>query len=132
MLHAVFIPDARPRYRGQFTSARCELRSGEAVEVRRKRTSFYDLCRELDRLGYGDHKIQIFTPAGTPSLRSKVAVLAGLMVEESDKRGLRLRKFKPFPVGGAAIQRDLESEGTEPPENEVTRLSESPPDEKAA
>jgi hypothetical protein len=132
MLHAVFILDARPRYRGQFTSARCELRSGEVVEVRRKRTPFYDLCRELDRLGHGDHKIQIFTPTGTPSLKGKVSVLAGLMVEESDKRGLRLRKFRPFPVGGAAKECALGFEGTEPPKTEEPRLSESPPDEKAA
>ena len=131
-LRATFVADERVRYRGQFTGAQCKLPCGDLVEVRGKRTPFYDLCRELDRLDYGDHRIQIFTPTGTPSLKGKGSVLAGLMVEESDKRGLRLRKFKPFPVGGAAAQCDLGPEGTEPPENEQTRLSESPHGRKAA
>ena len=34
--------------------------------------------------------------------------------------------------GGRVTQRALGSEGTHPPENEETRLSESPRDEKAA
>ncbi len=58
--------------------------------------------------------------------------MAGLMVEESDKGGLKLRKYRPFPGGGSVTESDLGSEGTQPPENEETRLSESPRDEKAA
>jgi hypothetical protein len=132
MLHAVFILDARPRYRGQFTSARCELRSGEVVEVRRKRTPFYDLCRELDRLGYGERKIQIFTPTGTPSLRGKVSVLAGIDLREG-KHGLVRRKYRSRSGVEGATQSDLGPEGTEPPpENEETRLDDSPGAKKAA
>jgi hypothetical protein len=132
MLHAVFIPDDRPRYRGQFTGARCELPNGQVVETRGRRTPLYDLARKLEELGFGDWTLRSFTPEGTPSLKGKVSVMAGLMVEESDKRGLRLRKFKPFPLGGATTQRDLGSEGTQPPENEETRLSESPSAKEAA
>ncbi len=61
-----------------------------------KRPPFYDLCREVDRLGYGDWKLQAYTPTGTPSLRGKVSVMAGLMVEESDRGGLKRRKYRPF------------------------------------
>ena len=68
----------------------------------------------------------------TPSLRGKVSVMAGLMVEESDKGGLRLRKYRPFSLGGRVTESDLGSEGTQPPEKAETPLSESPRDEKAA
>ncbi len=130
-LRAVFIADESQNRKG-FTGARCELPNGQVVETRGRRTPLYDLARKLDELGFGDWKLQAYTPTGTKSLRGKVSVMAGLMVEESDKGGLKLRKYRPFPGGGRATQRDLGSEGTHPPENEETRLSESPPDEKAA
>ena len=132
MLHAVFIPDDRPRYRGQFTGARCELPNGMVVETRGRRTPLYDLARKLEELGFGDWTLRSFTPEGTPSLKGKVSVMAGLMVEESDRGGLKRRKYKPFPVGGAATQCDLGLEGTQPPEKVETRLSESPPAKEAA
>ncbi len=50
-LHADFIADERPTYLGLYTGARCELPTGEAVEVRHKRTPFFALCRELDARG---------------------------------------------------------------------------------
>ncbi len=111
--------------------AACILPSGEHVEVM-NRVPLYALARRLEAMGYGDCLLQAYTPTGTPSLRGKVSVMAGLMVEESDKGGLRLRKYKPFSVGGRVTQRDLGSEGTHPPENEEAPLCESPPDEKAA
>ena len=131
-LRAVFVADERVRYCGLYTGAQCELPNGQVVETRHRRTPLYDLARKLDELGFGDWKLQAYTPTGTPSLRGKVSVMAGLMVEESDKGGLKLRKYRPFPGGGRATQRDLGSEGTHPPENEETPLCESPQDEKAA
>ncbi len=101
-LRAVFIADERG-----FTGARCELPTGEAVEVLYKRTPFFSLCRELDARGYGDCRIEISTPAGTPSMRGKVSTLAGLRIEESDKDGLRLRAFRPFPPARVPKERDL-------------------------
>ncbi len=101
-LHAVFITDERG-----FTGARCVLPTGEAVEVLYKRTPFFSLCRELDARGYGDCRIEISTPAGTPSMRGKVSTLAGLRIEESDKAGLRLRAYRPFPPARVAKERDL-------------------------
>ncbi len=103
-LHAVFIADEHG-----FTGARCVLPTGEAVEVRQKRTPFFAICRELDKRGYGDCRIEISTPAGTPSMRGKVSTLAGLSIEESDKDGLRLRTYRPFPPGRVAKERDLKA-----------------------
>ncbi len=108
-LCADFIADERPAYLGLLTGARCELPTGEAVEVRHKRTPFFSLCRELDKRGYGDCRIEISTPAGTPSMRGKVSMLAGLSIEESDKDGLRLRAYRPFPPGRVAKERDLKA-----------------------
>ncbi len=95
------------------------------IEVRHRRTPLFAICRELDVLGYGDCWIEISTPQGTPSMRGKVSTLAGLSIEESDKNGLRLRAYRPFPPGRVAKERDLGPEGTRTPENENMRLSES-------
>ncbi len=108
-LHAVFIADERPAYLGLLTGVRCVLPTGDVVELRHKRTPFFALCRELDVLGYGDCRIEISTPAGTPSMRGKVSTLAGLRIEESDKDGLRLRAYRPFPPGRVAKERDLKA-----------------------
>ncbi len=101
-LQAVFIADERG-----FTGARCVLPTGETVEVHGRRTPFFALCRELDALGYGDCRIEISTPAGTPSMRGKVSALAGLRIEESDQGGLRLRAYRPFPPARVPKERDL-------------------------
>ena len=58
----------------------------------------YTLARELDARGYGDFRLQAYTPTGTPSLRGLVSVMAGLTVEETDRDGLRLRRFRSFPT----------------------------------
>ncbi len=88
MLTATFIPDARDL----FTGARCELPSGEVVEVKGRNTPLFALCRILDKRGYGDCRIEISTPQGTPSMRGKVSTLAGLAI--SDPRVPRHRKEK--------------------------------------
>ncbi len=103
-LHAVFIVDERG-----FTGARCVLPTGEVIEVHGRRTPFFAICRELDKRGYGDCRIEISTPAGTPSMTGKVSTLAGLSIEESDKDGLRLRAYRPFPPGRVAKERDQPS-----------------------
>jgi hypothetical protein len=97
VLRAEFIADERPAYLGLLTGARCELPTGEAVEVHHRRTPFFSLCRELDALGYGNRRIGIFTPQGTPSMRAVVRVAAGLAVKERDRGGLRLERFQKFP-----------------------------------
>ena len=130
-LRAVFIADESQKRKG-FTGARCELPNGQVVETQGRRTPLYDLARKLGELGFGDWKLQAYTPTGTKSLRGQVSVMAGLMVEESDKGGLRLRKYRPFPLGGRVTESDLGSEAAQPPEKEETPLSESPRDEKAA
>ncbi len=122
-LHAAFIADERPAYLGLYTGARCELPTGEAVEVNHKRTPFFSLCRELDKRGYGDCRIEISTPAGTPSMRAVVKVAAGLTVKERDRGGLRLERFQKFPGRPADAQEA--PRGTETPENERTGVSES-------
>ncbi len=105
---------------------------GEVVEVTGRKTPFFALCRELDKRGYGDSRIEISTPEGTPSMRGLVKAMAGLRIEESDRGGLQQRKFEPFPGAGAAKERDLGPEGAHIPENEETRVSESTAHEKAA
>ncbi len=112
-LHAVFIVDERPAYLGLYTGARCVLPTGDVVELRHRRTPLYDLARELEKRGYGDCRLESFTPTGTPSLRGRVATLAGLRIEESDKDGLRLRAYRPFPPARVAKERDLGPEGTQ-------------------
>ncbi len=77
-------------------------------------------------------KFQDFTPAGTPSLRGLVRKMAGLMVEESDKGVLRLRKIKPFPPGRSATDGDLGPEGTQTPDEAEKRVSDSHTREEAA
>ncbi len=98
-LRAVFLTDDRLRL---FTGARCQMPTGEVVEVAGRRTPFYDLARELDARGYGECQLQIYTPTGTPSLRGRVKDLAGLAVEESSRDGLRLRPYRPSAGGGAS------------------------------
>ncbi len=127
VLRAVFVADERA-----YTGARCELPLGKTVEVHHKRTPFFALCRELDALGYGDCRIEISTPQGTPSMRGLVKAMAGLRIEESDRGGLQQRKFEPFPGAGSAKERDLGSEGAHIPENEEKRVSDSTAHEKAA
>ncbi len=104
VLRAVFVADERA-----FTGARCELSTGKVVKVPRRRTPFFALCRDLDKRGYGDSRIEISTPEGTPSMRGKVSALAGLSMEESNKDGLRLRTYRPFPPGRVAKERDLKA-----------------------
>jgi hypothetical protein len=36
-------------------------------ELRHRRTPLYDLARELEKRGYGDCRLESFTPTGTPS-----------------------------------------------------------------
>ncbi len=99
-LHAVFIADERLAYLGLYTGARCVLPTGDVVELRHRRTPLYDLARELEKRGYGDCRLESFTPTGTPSLRGLVKVIAGLTVEEGP-HGLRCRKYRPARGGGA-------------------------------
>ena len=82
---------------GRFTDARCELSTGEVVEVRGRKVPFYDMARELDARGYGEWQLQIYTPTGTPSLRGTVGELAEWTVKERDRGGLRLERFQKFP-----------------------------------
>ncbi len=115
-----------------FTGARCELPTGEVVEVTGRKTPFFALCRELDKRGYGDCRIEISTPEGTPSMRGLVKAMAGLRIEESDRGGLQQRKFEPFLGAGVAKERDLGSEGTQTPENEEKRVPDSTGHQMAA
>ena len=111
-LRAVFLVDDKLRmYRG----ARCELPTGEVVEVQGRKTPLYDLARELDVRGYGDCRLQAFTPEGTPSLRGLVKVMAGLTVKERDRGGLRLERFQKFP--GRPADGQTAVEGTQTPES---------------
>ncbi len=79
---------------GDYRGACCELPTGEVVEVKGRRTPLYDLERELQTQGYGDCRLESFTPTGTPSLRGLVKVMAGLTVEEGP-HGLTRRKYRP-------------------------------------
>ncbi len=128
MLKATFLPDAGD----MLTGARCELPGGAVVEVKARNTPFFALCRILDKRGYGDCRIEISTPQGTPSMRGKVLALAGLRIEESDKDGLRLRAYTPFPPAGVGKESDLGFEGIQAPEREEMRASDSTVRDKAA
>ncbi len=110
-LHAVFIADERPAYLGLLTGVRCVLPTGDVVELRHRRTPLYDLARELEAQGYGDCRLESFTPTGTPSLRGLVKVMAGLTVEEGP-HGLRCRKYRPARGGESAVDSQVELEGT--------------------
>ncbi len=92
-------------------SASCTLPTGEIVSVTH-RVPLYTLARELNQRGYGDWLLQAHTPAGTPSLRGQVKVMAGLTVTERDKEGLRLEKYRPFPSRGRPTQRDRNTKGS--------------------
>ncbi len=131
VLGVVFVADERTSHLGLYTGACCELPGGKVVEVSRRRTPLYDLARELEKRGYGDCRLQAYTPAGTPSLRGLVKAMAELTVEEGPY-GLRRRKYRPARGGESAAQRDLCSEGTQAPENEETPVTDSTGREKAA
>ncbi len=126
-LRATFIPDAGD----MLTGARCELPSGEVVEVKGRHTPLYDLARELEAQGYGDWKLQAYTPTGTPSLHGLVKVMAELTVKEG-RHGPELRKFRPTKAGHSPGQRDLAYQPLAAPEDEEMRASDSPVREKAA
>ena len=123
-LHAVFIADERPAYLGLLTGARCVLPTGDVVELRHRHTPLYDLARELQTQGYGDCRLESFTPTGTPSLRGLVKVMAGLTVEEGP-HGLRCRKYRPGKACESAVDSREAPRGTQTPENEKMRVSES-------
>jgi hypothetical protein len=106
-IEAVLSESAR---RQGLDSASCTLPTGEVVEVTKRRTPLYDMARELDARGYGDYRLQAYTPTGTPGLRGLVSVMAGLTVSERDKEGLRLEKYRPFPSRGRPAERDPGSE----------------------
>ncbi len=128
-LRATFLVDDKLRlYRG----ARCELPTGEVVEVQGRHTPLYDLARELDQQGYGDWKLQSCTHTGAPSLGGLVKVMAGLAVEESDRGGLSLRRYRPFPGGRSAADGDSASEGSQTPESAEKGLCGSTAHEEAA
>lgn len=106
-------PDAAGKHPPrEFNGALCALPNSETAEVHRRRVPLYDLARELNRLGYGDWLLQAYTPSGTASLRGLVKVVAELTVEESNRGGLRLRKFHPLPPGGVVVERDDAPAGT--------------------
>ena len=128
MLSATFIPDAGD----MLTGASCELPSGEVVEVKARNTPFFALCRELEARGYGDCHIEISTPTGTPSMRAAVGVAAGLAISERDGRGLRLEKYRPFPVRGQLADAHEGLQGSPAPETVETRLASHRDGAKAA
>ncbi len=45
ILHVVFVADERTSHLGLYTGARCELPTGEIVDVKGRRTPLYDLAR---------------------------------------------------------------------------------------
>jgi hypothetical protein len=107
VLKAIFIPDAY----GLFTGARCELPSGKVVDVKARNTPFFALCRELCAV---------------------VKVAAGLAVSERDNRGLRLEKYRPFPVRGRLTDAHEGLQGSPAPETVETRLASHRDGAKAA
>ncbi len=115
----VFIADERG-----FTGARCELPTGDVVELRHRRTPLYDLARELEKRGYGDCRLESFTPTGTPSLRGLVKVMAAFTVEEGP-HGLSRRKYRGAKWCESATDAREAPRGTRAPENERTLVSES-------
>ena len=110
-LRAVFMTDDRSRI---FMGARCELPTGEVVEVRRE-PPFYNLARELDARGYADWNLEIYTPEGQRSMSGRIADLAEWTVEESSRRGLRLRRYRPYPWGGRLAERRERNLGVQVP-----------------
>ncbi len=90
------------------------------------------MARALVEMGYGDWHLQIYTPAGTPSLSGLVSKMAKLTVEESDKGGLRLRKYRPFPPGRSLTDAQVAPEGTQTPDKAEMRVSDSTGREEAA
>ncbi len=87
------------------------LPTGDVVELHHRRTPLYDLARELEKRGYGNCRLESFTPTGTPSLRGLVKVMAGLTVEEGP-HGLRCRKYRPGKACESAVDSQVELEGT--------------------
>ncbi len=128
MLKAIFLLDTRD----MLTGARCELPGGDVVEVKGRNTPLLALCRELEARGYGDCHIEISTPTGTPSLRAAVGVAAGLAISERDDRGLRMEKFRPFPVRGRPTDAQVTPLGSPAPETVATRLASHRAGAKAA
>ena len=125
---------SRPNASTPFFSirARCELPGGEVVEVKGRNTPFFAICRELAKRGYGDCRIEISTPTGTPSIRAAVGVAAGLAISERDDRGLRMEKFRPFPVRGRPTDAHEGLQGSPAPGTVATRLASHRAGAKAA
>ncbi len=81
--------------------------------------------------GYGDWKLQAYTPTGTPSLHGLVKVMAELTIKEG-RHGPERRKFRPTKAGHSPGQGDLAGLPLAAPEDEETRASDSTVHEKAA
>ncbi len=81
----------------------------------------YDLARELQTQGYGDCRLESFTPTGTPSLRGLVKVMAGLTVEEGPS-GLKRRIFRDAKWCESATDSQVELEGTRGGQKRLTAL----------
>ena len=122
-LKARFLPEDSGPYTGLYRGARCQLPTGEVVEVHRKRTPLYDLARELQNLGYGEWQLQAFTHTGTPSLHGQVKVMAKLTVSERDRDGLRLEKYRSFPTRGRATDARVGPAGTRGPAHKRSAVS---------
>ncbi len=82
------------------------------------------MARELEKRGYGDWTLQAHTPAGTPSLRGLVKVMAAFTVEEGP-HGLSRRKYRPGKACESAVDSREAPRGTQTPENEKMRVGES-------
>ncbi len=128
-LSAVFLVDDKLDL---YMGARCELPTGEVVEVQGRKTPFFALARVLAEMACSDWRLQIYTPTGTPSLRGLVSKMAKLTVEESDKGGLRLRKYRPFPPGRSLTDAQVGPEGTQTPDKAEMRVSDSHTRDEAA
>ncbi len=131
VLGAVFVADERTSHLGLYTGARCELPTGEFVEVKGRRTPLYDLARELEARGYGDHRLQAFIPTGTPSLRGLVKVMAGMTVNEGS-HGLKRRKYRPAKACESAADAREPLSRTRTPDTEEMPVTDSTGREKAA
>ena len=109
------------------------LGSVRPAEPEVNETKFQDFApSERVARGYGDWRLQVHTPEGTPSLSSLVGKMAGLTVEESDKGGLKLRKYEPFPGVRVFTDGDLGPEGTQTPDKAEMRVSDSHTRDEAA
>ena len=97
-VHKIFVAVVDHTDRGQLFDAWYD---GERI-VKRSTQPFFDGCRVLDRRGLTG-PAEMWGKQDFARMRGDIQEMAKLTVEERDRGGLRVGRWKPFPVASSRL-----------------------------